>query len=85
MLSTIQTRYDRLEKALTALLDTIISYNPSLNAADELVDADDSVNEALDERKRASSLPSTTANKTKSSNTMQTTHASCPYDRPPPV
>ncbi|GAB7341151.1 hypothetical protein MBLNU457_7450t1 [Dothideomycetes sp. NU457] len=49
MLSTIQTRYDRLEKALTALLDTIISYNPSIHAADDLVDADDSVNEALDE------------------------------------
>ena len=50
MQSVIQTRYDRLEKALTALLDTIISYNPSVHAADELVDADDSVNEALDQR-----------------------------------
>lgn len=50
MQSIIQSRYDRLEKALTALLDTIISYNPSVHAADELVDADDSVNEALNQR-----------------------------------
>jgi len=50
MLSILQTRYQRVEKALDALIDAITQYNPSLTAADELVAADDDVNEGLEER-----------------------------------
>ncbi|KAF4548899.1 Mediator of RNA polymerase II transcription subunit 4-like protein [Elsinoe fawcettii] len=49
MLSILQTRYQRVERALDTLLESVTAYNPSLAAADELVAADDSVNEALEE------------------------------------
>ncbi|KAF2218124.1 vitamin-D-receptor interacting mediator subunit 4-domain-containing protein, partial [Elsinoe ampelina] len=47
MLPILQTRYQRVEKALDTLLESITAYNPSLTAADELLAADDDVNEAL--------------------------------------
>lgn len=50
MLSTFQTRYGRMEQALNSLIESIAAYNPSLAAADELVAADDEVNEALEQR-----------------------------------
>lgn len=49
MYSILQSRYQRVEKALDTLLESITAYNPSLSAADELVAADNSVNEALDQ------------------------------------
>ncbi|PNS15398.1 hypothetical protein CAC42_657 [Sphaceloma murrayae] len=49
MLSILQTRYQRVEKALDTLLESVTAYNPSLAAADELVAADDDVNDALEE------------------------------------
>ncbi|PSK56742.1 Mediator of RNA polymerase II transcription subunit 4 [Elsinoe australis] len=49
MLSILQTRYQRVEKALDTLLESITAYNPSIAAADELVAADDDVNDALEE------------------------------------
>ena len=50
MLSTLQARYQRMEKALDALVDSVTAYNPSVTAADELVAADEDVNESLEER-----------------------------------
>lgn len=49
MLSTFQERYARMELALNALVESISAYNPSVSAADELVAADDEVNEALEQ------------------------------------
>lgn len=49
MLSIFQVRYARMDQALNALIESIASYNPSLAAADELVAADDEVNEALEQ------------------------------------
>lgn len=49
MLSIFQTRYRRLEQALNSLVESISAYNPSLAAADELVAADDDVNESLEQ------------------------------------
>ena len=51
MLGTLQSRYQRLERALDNLTDSITAYNPSLTAADELVAADDDVSEALEQCK----------------------------------
>ena len=53
MLSTLQTRYQRVEKALDALIESVSAYAPSLTAADELVAADEAVNESLEERECA--------------------------------
>lgn len=50
MLSILQTRYQRVETALNALLDSISAYNPSPASADELVAADNDVNESLEQR-----------------------------------
>ena len=50
MLSILQTRYQRVEKALNTLIDSITAYNPSITAAEELVAADDEVSEGLEER-----------------------------------
>jgi len=50
MLSILQTRYQRVEKALDTLLDSITAYNPSITAAEELVAADDAISEGLEER-----------------------------------
>lgn len=57
MLSTIQTRYSRVEKALDALIESVAAYNPSIPAADELVEADDAASECLEDR-RPSPSPS---------------------------
>jgi len=54
MLSTLQARYQRMEKALDALVDSVTAYNPSVTAADELVAADEDVNEGLEERRSCS-------------------------------
>ena len=50
MLSSLQSRYQRVEKALDALIESVAAYNPSLSAAEELVEADDEVSQTLDER-----------------------------------
>lgn len=49
MLNVFQARYGRMEQALNALVESISAYNPSLTAADKLVEADDEVNEALEQ------------------------------------
>ncbi|KAG8623922.1 hypothetical protein KVT40_008898 [Elsinoe batatas] len=48
MLPILQTRYQRVEKALDTLLESITAYNPSLTAADELLAADDDTSANLD-------------------------------------
>lgn len=50
MLSILQTRYQRVEKALDKLVDSITAYNPSQTAAEELVVADEAVSEGLEDR-----------------------------------
>lgn len=50
MLSQFQSSYQRMEQSLQRLTDSIAAYNPSTSAADELVTADDAVNENLDQR-----------------------------------
>lgn len=50
MLSVFQSRFQRLEQSLTALVESIAAYNPSISAADALVAADDDLNESLEQR-----------------------------------
>lgn len=50
MLSQFQTSYQRLEQSLDRLTESIAAYNPSPNAADELVAADHVVNKNLERR-----------------------------------
>lgn len=49
MLSVFQARYARMEQALNMLVESISAYNPSVAAADELVAADDDVDDALEQ------------------------------------
>lgn len=51
MLGQFQASYQRLEQSLERLTESIAEYNPSTNAADELVAADNVVNENLERRK----------------------------------
>lgn len=50
MFSQFQTSYRRMEESLQRLTDSIAAYNPSPAAADDLVAADDAVNEDLERR-----------------------------------
>ena len=47
---TIQAQLDRLETSLTALVDSIASYNPSIPAASSLLQADLDLQDGLDQR-----------------------------------
>lgn len=51
MFAQFQTSYRRMEDSLQRLTDSIAAYNPSPAAADELLAADDAVNEDLEQRK----------------------------------
>lgn len=44
MNAVIQSQLDRVETALNTLIDSITSYNPSINAAADLLAADDELN-----------------------------------------
>lgn len=46
----LQDQLTRLEAALTTLSDSVTSYNPSPDAARELIAADDALSEGLDQR-----------------------------------
>ena len=46
----IQDRFTRIENALSTLIDSITSYNPSPAAALDLVTADDELSEGLSQR-----------------------------------
>ncbi|KAL8824510.1 MAG: hypothetical protein Q9191_005016 [Dirinaria sp. TL-2023a] len=47
MNQTIQTRLDRIDASLSTLIDSIASYNPSIPAAQELLAADDELNQGV--------------------------------------
>ncbi|MCJ1461738.1 hypothetical protein MMC07_000337 [Pseudocyphellaria aurata] len=47
MEAVLQTQLDRVEKALTTLIDSIASYNPSIIAANDLLAADDELNNGV--------------------------------------
>jgi hypothetical protein len=47
----LSTQFDRVEKALGTLVDSIAAYNPSPQAAVDLVAADDELSRGLDQRK----------------------------------
>lgn len=51
MFAQFQTSYRRMEDSLQRLTDSIAAYNPSPAAADDLLAADDAVNEDLEQRK----------------------------------
>ncbi|KAH7081745.1 mediator of RNA polymerase II transcription subunit 4 [Paraphoma chrysanthemicola] len=48
----LSTQFDRVEKALTTLVDSIAAYNPSPQAALDLVAADDQLSQGLDQLAR---------------------------------
>ena len=50
MLSQFQASYQRIEQSLQRLTDSIAAYNPSVTAADELLAADHSLNEDVQNR-----------------------------------
>jgi hypothetical protein len=45
----LTTQFDRVEKALSTLVDSIAAYNPSPQAAIELVAADEELSQGLDQ------------------------------------
>lgn len=47
MEAIMQSRLDRVETALNTLIDSIASYIPSTNAASDLLEADDELNESV--------------------------------------
>jgi hypothetical protein len=49
MYARFQTSYQRVEASLQKLVDSIAAYNPSTQAADDLVAADDSVNNNIEQ------------------------------------
>lgn len=49
MNAILQAQLDRIETALNTLVDSITSYNPSISAIHELLSADDSLTEGLDQ------------------------------------
>jgi hypothetical protein len=46
----LSAQFDRVEKALSTLVDSIAAYNPSPQAAIDLVAADDELSHGLDQR-----------------------------------
>lgn len=50
MLSQFQASYQRMEQGLQRLTESIAAYNPSTAAADELVAADDALNDNFEQR-----------------------------------
>ncbi|MCJ1390397.1 hypothetical protein MMC18_003256 [Xylographa bjoerkii] len=52
MNSILQSQLDRIETALTTLTESITSYNPSIPAVHELLDADDALTDGLDQLTR---------------------------------
>ena len=50
MEAVLQSQLDRVETALTTLIESIASYNPSLTAARDLLAADDELNNGVEQR-----------------------------------
>lgn len=55
--TVLHTQLDRVEKALTTLIDSIASYNPSIIAANDLLAADDELNNGVKQREAFSRDP----------------------------
>lgn len=51
MEAIVQSRLDRVEVVLNTLIDSIASYIPSTTAASDLLEADDELNESVDQCK----------------------------------
>lgn len=51
MNTIVQNQLDQLENSLNTLIDSIASYNPSILAATDLVNADDDLNKGISQRK----------------------------------
>jgi hypothetical protein len=47
----LEERFQRVETALNTLIDSITTYNPSVQAAEDLVAADDEFSKGLEQRK----------------------------------
>lgn len=54
----LNAHYERVERALATLIDSITAYNPSPQAALDLVAADDDLSQGLDQRTLPSPSPS---------------------------
>lgn len=84
----IDSRFERLEKALTSLIDSVNKYHPSASHAQELEAADNELSRCLEEGK--SRLPdhgddaSFTNSHTQFKHIRTTTSASKNYENPPP-
>lgn len=48
--AVLEAQLERIETALSHLLSSIITYNPSTSAADELLQADDELSRGLEQR-----------------------------------
>jgi hypothetical protein len=79
MEDVLSAQFDRVEKALSTLVDSIAAYNPSPQAALDLVAADDELSQGLDQRKSTRCAPySFIADALQSPGTKQTMPASRP-------
>ena len=47
----LSARFDKLENAFVELIDSITTYNPSIEAAEDVLTADDDLSEGLERRK----------------------------------
>lgn len=54
----IDKRFERVEKALATLINSIATYNPSHAHANDLVIADAELNQGLDQRELLPHIPS---------------------------
>lgn len=52
MEDVLNEQFERVEKALTTLVDSIAAYNPATQAAVDLLAADDELSQGLDQRTR---------------------------------
>lgn len=53
MEAVLQSQLDRVETALTTLIESIASYNPSISAANDLLAADDELNKGVEQRTKS--------------------------------
>jgi hypothetical protein len=79
----LNEQFERVERALTTLVDSITAYNPNTQVAIDLVAADDELSKRLDQRMRLLVLLSTLANTSQSPDTRQTAVAFRPYAQRP--
>jgi hypothetical protein len=77
--SVLQAQFERMEKALSTLVDSIASFNPSPQAAFDLVAADDELSSGLDQRmSQQYRIRKSITDRIKCPNTRPITRASLP-------